>query len=267
MDLAGRKVLRSQMAPSWHSALSPMTTSASRPTPSSSGAFHTTRWTRVLLAKRPGDTGRAALAELCEAYYEPVFAFLRCELRDRDSAREMTHAFFAEVLRGGAIEAAVHERGRFRSYLLGAVKHFLLRQRQAAYRFKRGGGVEMLPLEGEEVISVVDAQQVLPEAEFDRQWAVTVLARSIDALRVEYCAEGRESFFEIVQPLLTGDVAHGAQAPMASACGMHLDAFRMAVHRLKKRLRQCVKAEVAGTLQDPAMVQEEMQALFAALGG
>ena len=124
-----------------------------------------------------------------------------------------------------------------------------------------------ISLDEDEMSAVADARQVSPDAAFDRQWAVTVLTRGLEALRLECQVDGREAFFDDVKPLLTGDAAHGGQAEMAAACGMNIDAFRMAVHRLKKRLRQCVKAEVAGTLDDPAMVQEEMQTLFAALGG
>jgi DNA-directed RNA polymerase specialized sigma24 family protein len=230
-------------------------------------AFLTTRWTRVCAAQSDSDDGRRALADLCDAYYEPVLAFLRCELRDADAAREMCHAFFAEMLGGGSIHAADRGRGRFRSYLLGAVKHFLSRHRESERRMKRGGGAEPLPLDDAEACEVADARHNSPDAEFDRQWAVTVLASGLETLRLECQASGRGTFFEQVKPLLTGDAAYGDQGALAAACGMSLDAFRMAVHRLKQRLRQCVKAEVAGTLDDPAMVQEEMQALFAALGG
>src|SRR2546430_8936892 len=100
--------------------------------------FHTTLWTRVCLAKADSDDGRKALADLCEAYYAPVVAFLRCELRDADAARELSHAFFAEMLAGGTIRTADREYGRFRSYMLGAVKHFLSHHREAAQRMKRG---------------------------------------------------------------------------------------------------------------------------------
>jgi len=221
----------------------------------------------VCAAQSDSEDGRRALADLCDAYYEPVLAFLRCELRDTDTAREMSHAFFAEMLAGGSIGGADRERGRFRSYLLGAVKHFVSKQREFSDRVKRGGGLEAVSFESDEVVELADARQMSPDAEFDRQWAVTVLERGLEALRDECEAGGRGAFFEQVKPLLSGDAGYGDQAAIATACGMNLDAFRMAVHRLKKRLRECVKAEVAGTLDDPAMVQQEMQSLFAALGG
>ena len=210
-----------------------------------------------------------ALADLCDAYYEPVYAFLKCELRDKDAARELTHDFFAAMLCGGAIRAAERDCGRFRSYLLGAVKHFLAHQREALRRLKRCGGV--VPVSLEEDASVVRempvAQTLSPEAAFDRQWAVTVLAHALETLRRECTADGKVAFFEQVKPWLTGEAAHREQSELAAACGMTPAALKMAVQRLKKRFRDCVKAEVAGTLEDAAMVAEEMLSLQAALAG
>jgi RNA polymerase sigma-70 factor (ECF subfamily) len=228
--------------------------------------FHTTRWTRVCMAKVASEDGRTALAELCEAYYEPVIAFMRCELRDAEMARELSHAFFEQMLGGGRIHTADPARGRFRSYLLGAAKHFLAHHRESLSRMKRGGGLTQVPMEDEAVSAVPDGG-LSPDAVFERQWAVTVLARGLEALRMECAADGRADFFERVKPLLTGDGDHGSHAALAAQCGLSVAAFRMAIHRLRKRLRECVKTEVAGTLDDPSMVQEEMLALFAALGG
>jgi DNA-directed RNA polymerase specialized sigma24 family protein len=232
----------------------------------SENVFHTTRWSRVCVAKAASEEGRRALAELCEAYYEPVMTFLRRELRDADAAREMSHAFFEQVLGGGRIHSADPARGRFRSYLLGAVKHFLSHHRQAAARIKRGSGMETVSLDDTEVCAIRDAT-LSPDAVFERQWAVTVIERGLEALREEYVSQGKAEFFERLKPLLNGELDHGEQARLAEASGISVPAFRMAVHRLRRRLRECVKAEVAGTLDDPAMVQEEMRALFAALGG
>lgn len=232
-------------------------------------SFHTTRWTQVRCAKADSEDGRVALADLCDAYYEPVYAFLKCELRDKEAARELTHDFFAHMLSGGAIRAAERDFGRFRSYLLGAMKHFLSHQREAVRRLKRGGG--MVPVSMDEDASAVRAipaaQALSPEAAFDRQWAVTVLAHALETLRRECTADGKVAFFEQVKPWLTGEAAHGDQAELAAACGMTPAALKMAVQRLKKRFRDCVKAEVAGTLEDAAMVAEEMHSLQAALAG
>lgn len=245
----------------------------SSPVPRSRGAlgadFRTTRWTQVSRAKADSEEGRQALADLCDAYYEPVVAFLRCELRDPDAAREMSHEFFARVLAGDALAGAERERGRFRSYLLGAVKHFLSHHWEAARRLKRGGGAKCVSLDDEdkaEAQSVPDARAISPDAAFDRQWALTVLARALEALCLECAAEGREAFFEQVKPWLTGEAAQGDQTALAANCGLNAAALKVAVHRLKKRFRQSVKAEVAGTLDDPGQVEAEMRILFAALG-
>ena len=246
----------------------PLTTSP--PPPAAPGEdFRTTRWTQVSRAKAESPEGRRALAELCDAYYEPVAAFLRCQLRDADAARDLAHDFFASVLEGGAITRADQDRGRFRSYLLGAVKHFLSHHREAARRLKRGGGVAGISLndtEANAAQSVADASVLSPDAAFDRQWALTVLARALEALREECAAEGRAEFFEGVKPWLTGEAAHGDQTALAASCGMNANALKVAVHRLKRRFRDVLKAEVAGTLDDPAAVESELLSLFAALG-
>jgi len=230
--------------------------------------FRTTRWTQVSRAKADSPAGRRALADLCDAYYEPVATFLRCELRDADAARELAHDFFAHILAGGAIARAEQERGRFRSYLLGAVKHFLSHHREAARRLKRGGGAQNISLNETEAgcaRAVPDASVLSPGAAFDRQWALTVVARALAALRRECADGGREDFFEQVKPWLTGEAARGDQTALAAGCGMSAGALKAAVHRLKRRFRQLLKAEVAGTLDDPGLVEEEMRALFAAL--
>jgi hypothetical protein len=248
-----------------------MTAEPTPPTPchplpgSPGGDFRTTRWTQVSRAKTDSPEGRRALAELCNAYYEPVVAFLRCELRDADAARERAHDFFAYLLSGGAITRAEQERGRFRSFLLGAAKHFLSHHRERLRRLKRGGGVENISLNETEARSVPDAGVLSPDAAFDRQWALTVVAHALEALRHECAVEGRADFFEQVKPWLTGDSAHGDQTALAASCGMNANALKVAVHRLKRRFRLLLKAEVAGTLDDPGLVEAEMRALFAAL--
>jgi RNA polymerase sigma-70 factor (ECF subfamily) len=241
-------------------------TSCQSPQAAAGEEFRTTRWTQVSRAKADSPEGRRALAELCSTYYEPVAAFLHYELRDADAARELAHDFFAHLLAGGAIARAEQERGRFRSYLLGAVKHFLSHQREASRRLKRGSGAENLSLNETEARSVPDDGVLSPDAAFDRQWALTVVAHALEALRRECVAEGRADFFEQVKPWLTGEAARGDQAALAAGCGLNANALKVAVHRLKRRFRQLLKAEVAGTLDDPALVEAEMHALFAALG-
>jgi RNA polymerase sigma-70 factor (ECF subfamily) len=235
--------------------------------PGGKSRFYTTQWTRVCAAREDSEEGRLALADLCDAYYEPVLTFLRCELREADAARDAAHEFFAQMLGGGTIDRVDQGRGRFRSYLLGAVKHFLSRQREHRSREKRGGGVEQVSLDAAEssAFAVPDTEASAPDRAFDRQWALAALAHALEALRHECRVAGREAFFDQVKPWLTGAAAYGDQAALAAACGMTPAALKMAVQRLKQRFRQCLKAEVADTLDDPGMVDEEMQCLFAAL--
>ncbi len=252
----------------WQHRCRSMTT---EPKPSFHAApFLTTRWTRVGLAKVDSEEGRQALADLCDAYYEPVVAYLRCVLRDADAARDLSHAFFEAILTGGQIGAADPGRGRFRHYLLGAVKHFLAHHREAGRRLKRGGGVAPLSLDAEDqgssAVSVADDTRLSPEAAFDRQWAVTVLARAVDALTAECAAQGKPGLVEQLRPWLLGESGYGDQVEAAQALGLSTPAMKALVHRLRGRFRQRVKAEIAGTLRDPAVVEDEMRALFAALG-
>lgn len=240
-----------------------------RPSPGTE-CFQTTCWTRVRTARAESAEGREALSELCAAYYAPVLAFLRCELRDADAARDAAHAFFAQMLEGGGgMQRAEPGRGRFRAYLLGAVRHFLSHEREAAQRLKRGGAVELLPLDTEAtaIRTLADAKGRTPDAAFDRQWALTLVARALEAVRQQCVAEGRGVFFEKVKSWLTGDAAHSSQAALAAECDLSPAALKMAVQRLKSRFRDAVRAEVSETLEDGARVTEEMQSLYAALEG
>lgn len=222
------------------------------------------------MAKADSEDGRTALADLCAAYYEPVVAYLRSVLRDPDAARDMSHAFFAEMLAGGAIHTADPERGRFRFYLLGAVKHFLAHRREADMRLRRGGGVSPLSLDAvspeSPALNVPDDARLSPEAAFDRQWAVTVLARAMEALGAECAAEGKSALFDQLRPWLLGESGYGDQAVVAEALELSASAMKVTVHRMRHRFRQCVKAEIAGTLKDEAAVEDEMRSLLAALG-
>lgn len=255
-----------RQAPSIDAAMNPV--SPANPDP---GEFRTTRWTRVCRARDDSEDGRVALAELCEAYYEPVIAYLRGVLHDADSARELAHAFFAEILAGGAFRTAEPGRGRFRFYLLGAVKHFLAHHREAQGRLKRGGGATVLSLDAESpdgmVLSLPADGGPSPEAAYDRQWAVTLLARSLEVLRCECAVEGKAALFEKLRPMLLGEAVYGDQLAIAAEHGLSPAVLKVVAHRLRHRFRQCVKDEIAGTLPDRSSVEDEMRALYGALSG
>jgi RNA polymerase sigma-70 factor (ECF subfamily) len=234
---------------------------------SATGHFAATRWTLVVQAKGDDASARAALSELCAAYYAPVVTFLRATGRDEDSAREMTHEFFARVLAGNSLGGADPGRGRFRSYLLGAVKHFLADVRDRALAAKRGGGVEAAPLDAG-TTSAPGLQVPAPpvdEAVFDRQWALTVIARALDNVGAEMKAAGKGEQFEALKPWLSGGESTEPQADAAARLGMSEGALKVAVHRLRQRFREAVKAEIAETVPAQSDVDDELRHLIAVL--
>jgi len=221
----------------------------------------------VLAAQGDSAAAKAALSELCGSYYAPVVAFLHARFHNEDRARDLAHQFFERLLERDAVAGADPERGRFRSYLLGAVKHFVadLHDRDRAAR--RGAGVEHLPLEaGTDTSPGIDPPAPVgrpPELEFDRQWALTLLDRAIVALAAEHDRAGRRSQFEILKPTLTGGgTSHPA---LASQLGLKEGALKVAVHRLRRRFRELVESEIARTVDDPAQVPEEMSYLVTVL--
>ncbi len=229
--------------------------------------FLTTQWTQVLAARGGSAHSAEALRDLCAAYYEPVLAFLHRARGDADAAREETHAFFEWMLSRDALAGLDRGRGRFRSYLLGALKHFLARRHEAAVRLKRGGGATHVSLDDTGVISPADDASLPPDREFDRQWALHVLRRAFAAVEKEAApaaAAGGVAFAELA-PFLTGEAAHGALAALATQKAMSEATLRSHVHRLRQRFRQCVKAEISPTLAEAGEVEAEMSALFAAL--
>jgi RNA polymerase sigma factor (sigma-70 family) len=232
-------------------------------------AFATTQWTRVLEARGESSNAKAALSDLCAAYYSPVYAFIRATSRKDDSARDLTQEFFARLLARQSIDTVDPRRGRFRSFLLGAVKHFLADMRDHANRIKRGSGQ---PLESIDVASdtspgleLPDTHASGPDREFDRKWALTVLDRALAALAEEHKSAGKTDQFEALKPWLTGDTENLSQAEAARRLDLNEGAVKVAIHRLRRRFRDLVKAEVGQTLKDPALIANELACLMAAL--
>jgi len=239
-----------------------------QPPASHNATFVTTHWTQVLAAGKDSNDGRQALSDLCAVCYGPVVAFLRSQGKSEDEARDLAHEFFARILEKQSLSGAKPERGRFRSYLLGALKHFLANRHALASREKRGGGATHLPLENENEtgfeVGIPDATAESPEKTFDRAWALSVLERSMETLKRECEQAGRAEEFEVLKPWLTGENAPGRSAA-AENLGISDGALRVATHRLRRRFREIVKAEVARTVNDPSDVAGEMQILIEAL--
>jgi DNA-directed RNA polymerase specialized sigma24 family protein len=232
--------------------------------------FLTTRWTRVLAARGASPDARAALSELCDTYYEPVCRFLRLEGRPDDAARERAHEFFARILAGAAFESAAPERGRFRSFLLGALRHFLADRRDHERALRRGGQSihTPLPVAGEEDPSKpepADATAVLTDRQFDREWALAIVTRAATALEAEFATDGKKSVFDVLKPWLTGDSAALSQTDAGTKLGLRESAVKVAIHRLRKRFRERVRAAIADTVPDDADVDQELRYLVEVL--
>lgn len=239
--------------------------------PAASHVFVATRWTLVLRARGQSVEARAALSELCEAYYPPVLRFLCREGRQEDAARELTQEFFARVLAGSGFDEANPERGRFRSYLLGALKHFLADQRKHAQRLKRGGAVEAASLDAaspdddSSPLQIADTTLPTPDALFDREWALAVIGRAMNVLETEFAASGKAEQFNTLKPWLMGEAPSMSQADAARRLGLSEGAVKVGIHRLRKRFRDAVRAEISQTLRDPSLLDEELGHLIAAL--
>jgi len=241
-------------------------------TPEISGRpfFLTTRWTQVLSARGESSEARLALGQLCEAYWTPVFRFIqRCHYAE-EAARDLTQGFFTQLLAGHGIDQVQQGRGRFRSYLLGAVKHYLADQQDRAHSAKRGGSHESIALQpnsGMQTtgLQISDPAAQRPDAYFDRQWALNVLDRALNALAAELNSSGKTGYFQTLKPWLLGDIQGLSQAEAATQLGLSEGAVKVAIHRLRRRFRELVKAEISGTVDPAETVQDELRYLLEAL--
>lgn len=228
--------------------------------------FATTRWTQVFASQGNSEQARQALSELCAAYYGPVITFLRAEGRDDETARDLAHSFFARVLERPSFAGADPSRGRFRCYLLGALKHFLAKDRARAAREKRGRQFPHEPLENDTSLGpVVPDSSAPPDGLFDREWALNILERSFSVMKEEAAHNNMMREFEKLKPFLTGESSGLSQSAAARELGMNDGAVRVAIHRLRRRFRTIVRAEISQTVSDPAEISSEMQHLIAAL--
>ena len=234
-------------------------------------SFHTTRWTLVRHATGQSLEGRKALNELCAAYYEPVVAFLRRDGRDPEAARETAHDFFQRLLETPNLGGAEPGRGRFRSYLLGALKHHLGHLRERNLRQKRGAGAETIPItpgtDTSPGFDVSDPHALPPDREFDRQWALHVLRLATEALANEWQAAGKTELFAALQPFIGGELGHGDLAALAEHLAENPATLRKTLSRMRHRFRQHVKAQLVPTLAESGEVEDEMRALLGALAG
>lgn len=237
-------------------------------TPSRDPHFATTRWTMVASAGGGEEKSAAeALEAICTTYWFPLYAYIRRQGHTREEAEDLTQAFFLDLLEREPWQQLDRERGKFRAFLLAALKHFLSNIREAARSQKRGGRALHLSLDWQGADSrfeMADPSQSSPDQSYDREWGMQLLGQVLEHLREEALAEGSTGRFEILKDFLGSGSGEASYEKAAAALDLNAGAARVAVHRLRKRYRQLLREEIARTLADPAMVEDELRSLFAA---
>jgi RNA polymerase sigma factor (sigma-70 family) len=231
------------------------------------GRFLTTRWSLVLKAAQSG-CAEDALEQLCRIYWYPLYVFVRRRGHNPHEAEDLTQEFFARLLERQWLEGIQPEGGRFRSFLLTMLNRFLANEWDRAQARKRGGGQTFVSLDDlapEDRFRNEPATRETPELAFDRAWAMTMLDRALTTLRQEALTDGRTLQFDLIHPFLSREPGEGEYDRVATELGVSAGAVAVAVHRLRRRYREQVRQEVAETLADPEMLDEELRHLFAAL--
>ena len=233
--------------------------------------FATTHWSVVLQA---GDSrsseGSAALEKLCRTYWFPIYAFVRRKGHAEEDAKDLTQQFFALLLGRKDFQVIDARKGKFRNFLLASLTHFLSNQREHARAAKRGGGKIILSLDAvppEQFQRFEPAVDLTPDKLFDQRWAMTLLESAVVRLKEEQLRAGRAEQFEVLKGFLTSEPRDGEYGQLAERLGCAGQSVAVAVHRLRQRYRELVRAEVANTVSSPTEVEEEMRDLFLALNG
>jgi RNA polymerase sigma-70 factor (ECF subfamily) len=232
--------------------------------------FATTHWSLVVAAK-PDEASetraRKALEELCRAYWYPLYAFVRYRGYSSDDSQDLTQAFFTRIIETGGFASADPERGRFRSYLLGAMKHFLANEWHRAQTQKRGGQVQFVEwdaLDPEARYAGAPKQPDNPEQLFDREWAVEITGGALQTLLDEMEQAGKGKLFDALKGSLTGE-DELPREEIAARLDMSTDAVKVAVHRLRQRYRKLLRTAIAETVSNEADLDDEMRYLVAVL--
>jgi RNA polymerase sigma factor (sigma-70 family) len=235
------------------------------------GQFQTTLWSVVLqAAKEPSTQSWEALAKLCRTYWYPVYAFLRRQGKSPHDAQDLTQAFFIHLLHHDRLAQVRPEKGRFRSFLLAALKNFLSDQREKTQAQKRGGGVEVISLDAhtaEQRYAMEPVERLDPEKIYERRWAMTLLDRVLERLESEFAVAGKAERFKYLSTLLVGEADSESYATVGKRLGMTAGAVKVAVLRLRQRYRELFRVEVSDTVVNQAELEEEMRHVFAALKG
>lgn len=244
------------------------TSDSSMPNRDAAG-FFSTRWSIVVAAgDQAGGESQSALETLCSLYWSPLYAYIRRQGYDASSAEDLTQGFLTMVLERGDLSRACPERGRFRSFLLTAVKHFLINEQERDRALKRGGGQRRLSLDfvsTESRLSLEPADGITPDLLFERQWATTLLDRVRQLLQTEYLSTGRHKLFSQLESLLTGAGLEQKYSAVAAELGMSEGAVKVAAHRLRQRFGEILRQEIAQTITSPDEIDAEIRDLFQAL--
>jgi RNA polymerase sigma-70 factor (ECF subfamily) len=237
----------------------------------STSSFRTTSWTIVLAASVDSSADPdGALAHLCQIYWHPVYAFIRRRGYDRNQAEDLTQGFFARLLEKKYLLDADRERGKFRSFLLTAVKHFLANEWDRSQTLKRGGGraaVSIDLVEAERWYGPSTVEAATPEQLFERRWALSLLEQVMAKLRAEFRDAGKSGQFDVLAGFLNRDAETDRYQAVAERLGLSSGALRMSVHRLRRRYRELLRAEIAGTVGAPDQIDDEIRFLLATLSG
>jgi RNA polymerase sigma-70 factor (ECF subfamily) len=237
------------------------------PRPHPADSFPTTRWSLVLGAHdRAGAEAHAALAELCKAYWYPLYAFIRRKGYGPEDAQDLTQSYFARLLEKGVIAAADRRKGRFRAFLRTDCQHFLIdryRREAVRRRLARPLSIDARDAEGRYLAESADGMS--PDRAFDRAWAMTLLDRVLGLLAGEYAARGRSEVFDRLKVMLTAGKRGVPSAAVAAQLGMSEGAVNVAAHRLRKRYREILREQIAATLDDISDLDDEVRSLFDAL--
>ncbi|MCU0792689.1 MAG: sigma-70 family RNA polymerase sigma factor [Opitutaceae bacterium] len=230
--------------------------------------FATTRWSIIAAACHgPTLAADAALEALCRAYWYPLYAYVRRTGHAPADAQDLTQAFFTRLLEKSWLRDALPERGRFRSFLLMALKRFLAKEWRRENARKRGGALTFVPLDAAEAESRYAIEPSLgPDEMFERRWALTLLDRGFAVLAEEYASEGRSDEFERLRSHLTARRDEIDYDATASSLGLSPGAARVAVHRLRKRFREVIRHEIAETVADEAALADELRHFVQVLG-
>jgi DNA-directed RNA polymerase specialized sigma24 family protein len=233
------------------------------------GRFPSTHWSRVVEASDPASPhAREALSALCQAYWYPLYAFIRRRGHNADETLDLTQEYFARLLEKGVLAAADQAKGRFRNFLMADCVHFLLHQRESSAAQKRGGGQPALSIDADAAegrFGREPADQLTPEHLFERAWAMTLLDGVLGQLRADYQNDGRGELFDRLKVVLTDGPGAVAYAVIAADLKTTEGAVQVAVHRLRRRYAALLRQEIAATIGDEAEVDDEIRALFTAL--